>query len=320
MIGWLKRHLLALGITLGATLLLAGGALYYFTGILASFTVTIPVSARPNLTPAYLGLFYEEISTVSVDGYHLKAWSIPAPAKAPPLPSVIVIHGLGMNKEFMLGYVALAHAAGHPVLAIDLRGHGDSDPSLTTLGEREPLDIEAWINLLEQEGQAQKKPLLKPILWGTSLGAVTALRTAAADPRVGGVIADAPFDTLRHTMAVHAKLFFNLPEYPLVPLTAWQVSRKLRFNIDDVNSFQAVRAIHVPILILAAEKDRRMALPSVRSIFDAANEPKQFYLIPGEDHERRPFSPAFRDRITHFLDTCDAWNGIGQETAVMPTP
>jgi hypothetical protein len=188
---------------------------------------------------------------------------------------------------------------GHPVLLIDLRGHGESEPGVTTLGAREPLDVEAWMAFLRQQGES------KPILWGTSLGAVSVLRAAAVDSEVAGVIADAPFDTLRHTLAVHAKLFFCLPEFPLVSMTAWQIERRLHFAISEVDSFAAVAKIHAPLLVLAAENDRRMVPSSVRAIFDRANEPKRFYLIPGEDHETRRFEPGFRETVASFLDLCD---------------
>ncbi len=272
--------------------------------MLAHFATTVPPAARPNATPALLGLPYEEWSAVSEDGVHLKAWWVPSPGQ-PRLAPVIVIHGLGAGKEFMLGYASYLHAQGRGALLIDLRGHGGSDPSLTTLGAREPLDIAAWVALLHDRG------LPPPILWGTSLGAVAALRAAeaAAPGTLAGVIADAPFDTLRHTLAVHARLFFNLPEFPLVPLTAWQIGRRLDIRVDDIDSGKAVRSLHLPLLLIAAEHDRRMAPDSIRRLFAEANEPKRFYLIPGEDHESRHFGPGFQKALTDFLALCDQKSG-----------
>ncbi len=281
-------------------LLAVGAALDQVSQMLAVFAITVPAASHPNLTPASLGLPFEAVGVVSSDGYHLRGWWVPPPAGAPPKTPVVVIHGLGAGKEFMLGYASFLHAEGRGALLIDLRGHGESDPSPTTLGEREPLDVKAWLDWFGSRG------LAKPVLWGTSLGAVTAIRAGAENnDRIAGVIADAPFDTLRHTLAVHARLYFNLPEFPLVELTAWQIGRRLGFDVDSVDNLRTVTEIHVPILVLAAERDHRMTPESVRRIFDRANEPKRFYLIPGDDHETRHFAPEFRREVAAFLDSCD---------------
>jgi len=298
--------------------LLAGAALYEVSQMLAVFAITVPAASHPNLTPASLGLPFEAVEMVSSDGFHLRGWWIPAGVPGPgkgvmlqrrdgtrvlqPRMPVLVIHGLGAGKEFMLGYALFLHAEGRGALLIDLRGHGESDPSPTTLGAREPLDVKAWLDWFADRG------LGKPVLWGTSLGAVTAIRAGAANnDRIAGVIADAPFDTLRHTLAVHARLYFGLPEFPLVELTAWQIGRRLGFDVDSVDNLKTVAEIHVPILVLAAERDHRMTPESVRRIFDRANEPKRFYLIPGDDHETRHFEAPYRDQISSFLELCD-WN------------
>lgn len=287
----MKRWLFRLG-ALGA---LGGLLLFGFSNFLADFASQVPPVARPSFSPSVLGIATETVETTTADGLKVKAWWIPLTGSH--RPPVIVVHGLGASKEHMMNYILLARQAGHPVLAIDLRGHGESDPSLTTLGYREPRDIHAWLDFLEGRG------FNRAILWGTSLGAVTSLRAAAEDGRVAGVIADAPFDTLRNTLAIHGKYLFGLPPFPFAPATAWQLGRKLHFDVDDVDSVAAVRRIRVPVFILAAEKDRRMPLPTVRRIYDAAGDPKKWWVIPGADHETRTFLPDFQAQVTEFLKT-----------------
>ncbi|SDU17492.1 hypothetical protein SAMN05444156_2413 [Verrucomicrobium sp. GAS474] len=307
-----------------ATLAGIGFILFCLSAILADIAMTIPPVSHSGWTPAMAGLGYEEREATASDGVRLAGWFI-APderAQGRNLPTVVIVHGLGAGKEFMVNYILLAHQQGYPVLAIDLRGHGASAPGLTTLGYREPLDIVAWARTLRAAGTT------RVIFWGTSLGAVTSLRGAAAvekaasDPvsglqglSVAGVIADAPFDTLPHSIANHGRIFFHLPYFPLVPLTEWQIHRKFGFATSEVDSLAAVRHLHAPVLILAAELDQRMPRPEVHAIYEAAAEPKEFYLIPGETHETRRFAPAFRERITAFL----ARYSTGQPTGPVPT-
>jgi hypothetical protein len=39
----------------------------------------------------------------------------------------------------------------------------------------------------------------------------------------------------------------------------------------------------------------------VRTIYEVAAEPKEFWIIPGEGHENRNFGREFRERISEFL-------------------
>jgi pimeloyl-ACP methyl ester carboxylesterase len=210
-------------------------------------------------------------------------------------PPVIVLHGLGAGKAHMIDYILFAQAAGYPVLAIDFRGHGMSETSLTSIGYYESWDVEAAIEFVRKRGAGD------PVLWGTSMGAVAALLAAAEDGSVAGVIADAPFDTYRNTIRHHAKLMYGMSEFPLLTLAMPMIEERAKFKLDAVDSLRAAKRIDVPILILAAEEDRRMDPAMVRTIYEVAGGPKEFWIIPGEGHESRSFSKEYQEKIRTFL-------------------
>ena len=140
-----------------------------------------------------------------------------------------------------------------------------------------------------------------PVLWGTSMGAVSALLAAARDGSAAGVIADAPFDTYRNTVLHHAKLFYGLSEFPLITLAMPMIESRVRFRVDDVDCLRAAEQIQAPMLLLAGEEDVRMPPAMVRSIYERAAGPKEFWIIPGEGHENRNFGQEFRDKVAEFL-------------------
>ena len=72
-------------------------------------------------------------------------------------------------------------------------------------------------------------------------------------------------------------------------------------RVDEVDCLRAAEQIRAPVLVLAAEKDVRMPIPVVRSVYDRAAGPKEFWVIPGEGHENRGFGQEFRDKIGQFL-------------------
>ncbi|CAF0691873.1 alpha/beta hydrolase [Candidatus Methylacidithermus pantelleriae] len=282
---------------LGVAVLGAGLFLYSVTESLARLAVTVPWNSSPSVSPALLGLRYETWRCVSSDGVLLAGWYVPGESLS-RVPPLVVVHGLGASKEFMLNYIALGHRLGMGVLAVDLRGHGESQKTLTSLGYREPLDLEAW------EKELRSRGLPPPVVWGISLGAVTALRFASRHPEVAGLIADAPFDTLRHTLAIHGELLFGSKVRPLVGLVAWELQHGYGVPVQEVDCVAAASQVRCPTLVLAAEEDRRMPIPVVRRVFDALPGPKRWWVIPGTTHEKRPFTQAFCRVIEDFLRFC----------------
>ena len=291
--GFLKKHAKTGLVALAFLGLVVAGLVVLAASFLADLATKIPPTARPSLNPARMGLVCENIELQTDDGLRLSAWWMPK--GKPNRPPVVILHGLGASKAHMIDYILFAQEQGNPALAIDFRGHGDSDPSLTSIGFYESHDALAAMKFVRERGAGN------PVLWGTSMGAVSALLAAARDGSAAGVIADAPFDTYRNTVLHHAKLMYGLSEYPFVALAFPMIEQRARFRIDDVNCLQAAREVRAPVLVLAAEKDTRMPIPVVHSVYDQAAGPKEFWVIPGEGHENRGFGAEFRKKISEFL-------------------
>lgn len=111
------------------------------------------------------------------DGHRLAALHWRAPRGA---PGVVVVHGHGSRKENHADVAALLAARGLAVLALDLRGHGESGGELDggSLG-----DVAAALAALADAGHDRLG------LRGSSLGGLLALAASADDPRVGAVVA-----------------------------------------------------------------------------------------------------------------------------------
>ena len=289
---WRKQWKWIVGVG-GGLSLLVGGMLWLAAGFLATLATMIPPSARPAMHPTRLGLICQNVELTSDDGKKISAWWLPNGRKGKP--PVLILHGLGASKAHMMDYILFAQKEGYPVMAIDFRGHGESEASLTSIGFHESRDVEAGMRYIRGTGSGD------PVLWGTSMGAVSALLAAERDGSVAGLIADAPFDTYRNTICHHAKLMYGIPEFPLIVLACPMIEERAHFRMDDVNSLRAAAKIHAPMLVLAGEKDVRMDSAVVRTVYEAAGGPKEFWVIPGEGHENRTFQDSFQEKIRTFL-------------------
>lgn len=105
-------------------------------------------------------------------------WSAPEGA-----PGVVIVPGFGSRKDNHADYGEALSAAGMAALALDVRGHGDSDGALDA-GAMD--DVLAAVGVLAGRGHAALG------VRGSSMGALLALHAADRDSRVRAVVAICP--------------------------------------------------------------------------------------------------------------------------------
>jgi predicted acyl esterase len=95
-----------------------------------------------RMCPCLAHMHCESVAIGAPDGIVLRAWYYTP--ETPDGREVILLHGIGSNRQDMvaLGDFFLKH--GYSVLEPDLRGHGESG-GLATYGVREEGDITAWL-------------------------------------------------------------------------------------------------------------------------------------------------------------------------------
>jgi uncharacterized protein len=143
-------------------------------------------------TPADDGLPYTDATLLTRDGIKLAAWYIPGPGTRSD--GIVLVHGIGANRQGLLPLAGALHARGYHVLLFDLRAHGASAGDTSTLGVRETLDVDVAVKYL------QMQPGVDPArigVYGQSLGAATVLMAAAADDDIHAVVSESPFASAR---------------------------------------------------------------------------------------------------------------------------
>lgn len=109
------------------------------------------------------------------------------PASAAPAPGVLLLHMLGRDRSDWESLARDLQARGYAVLALDLRGHGESAGPVDW--NKSPADVRAAWDVLVARPEVD--PTLCAIL-GASIGANLALIVGANNPDVATVIALSP--------------------------------------------------------------------------------------------------------------------------------
>lgn len=253
-----------------------------------------PEWAEAPATPADLGLPYEDVRFTTDDGVTLSGWLVPAARETKT--AVVVLHGFGGHRLPELATVVPWLRERHHVLQFDFRGHGQSGAGDVTLGAAERRDVAAAVSFLEHRAMG-------PIaLFGISMGAATAI-VSAPDLPVAAVVADAPFAELHHPIANRMREV----GYPLPGLGARAIvagaSVRARLRLRDPIS--AVRRIAPRgLLIIAPREDQAISWRQMVRLYEAADEPKELWIVPGAGHaEAYATAPeAYRSRVLGFLD------------------
>jgi uncharacterized protein len=239
---------------------------------------------------------WQEIA-LDAGGLRLRAWLAEGKGGR---PAAVLVHGHNDHLESQRGSGERLHGMGFTVLLPDLRAHGGSQGRHCTLGGLERDDVRAALAELRRRGHGRHGF----VLLGASMGAVTVLRAAAVEPDVTAVVAEAPYDDYRSTVAHHAGLYYGLPPwFPLVPAAIAVAEWRAGFDASDVSAVDAARHMRARLLLILDEDDARMPETVIRRVLDAHPGPKHLWVAPRARHGRAPSAPGYWETVLGFVDS-----------------
>ncbi|MBG0809759.1 alpha/beta hydrolase [Methylosinus sp. H3A] len=211
-----------------------------------------------NVSPREAGLEgVEELRLATSDGETIVAWHAPPRAGRPVL---LYFHG---NAGALVDRVARFRnfmAEGYGFLAIAYRGYGGSSGAPTQEGLLH--DAEAAYAAARERGYAPARIALV----GESLGSGVATQLAARR-EAAALVLDSPFSSAADVAETR---------YGFLPVR-W-------IMLDQFRSDLAIRDVRMPVLIVHGDKDGVVPIALGRRLFELANEPKTFVLVPGGQH------------------------------------
>jgi uncharacterized protein len=258
------------------------GILVVLLGYIALSLFIAHVLTRPNnrptsVDPLQISSTIQSWSTKTADGLTLRGWYCPTRQHR---RLVVLVHGMGGNRDEMAWIGRDLHADGYDVLLFDLRGHGSSDPSRLTMGARERGDLRAVLDWANRQGFSQDR-----VGWlGWSLGAATLLMEGEQNLKIRAVVLDSPFGNLPELLDRQLTQHSHLPKLfnPGIILAA-----RLAFGVRTDNLVplrSALRWGQRPILLIHGEDDSIVPVSQARQIVGALGPNCQAMILPGVEH------------------------------------
>lgn len=207
------------------------------------------------LTPADLGLDFEQVAFQSGDGVKLSGWYVPAKDARFTL---LYCHGNGGNIMHRLDSLDQFCKLGLSCFIFDYRGYGNSGGRPTEAGTY--LDAQAAYDWLTR---VKHVPAGQIILFGRSLGGSIAAHLAGR-VQARALVVESAFTSYPD---MGARL------YPYMPVRLFA-----RFRYD---TRACIRQVRCPVMVVHSREDAIVPFEFGIRLFDAANEPKQFVEIAG---------------------------------------
>lgn len=217
---------------------------------------------------------YEDVSFRDSAGLLLRGWWVPATGNR----TVVMIHGWTSSRAETTSKSVYLHAAGYNLLLFDLRGHGTSDGSYTTMGFAEPADISSAVSFARQ-----RAPTAPIALLGYSMGGALAVEAGARNPDVAAVIEDSGYGSLSAVIATRFSQVTRLPSFLDAGMLAIE-RLDLGFEAGAVRPAGDATHLHKPLLAIIGTADTMVPPAQGESIYRAAAGPRQLLLIPGAGH------------------------------------
>ena len=205
------------------------------------------------------GLKFEDAWFEAADGTKLHGWYVPCEhAKA----AVLFSHGNGGNLTHRDDLLRVLHARVRvSVLIYDYRGYGRSQGKPSEAGIlADARAARAWLAARE------KLDPRKLVMMGESLGGAVAVDLAVREG-ARALVLQSTFSSLPDVAGYH---------YPWLPVH-WMMRTRL-------DSRRKIGQYHGPLLQTHGDADTIVPIQFGRRLFEAANEPKQFLVLPGHNH------------------------------------
>lgn len=212
--------------------------------------------------------------------------------------AIVFVHGFnGYRTKPKIRTLVEGLARRFPVIAFDLRGHGQSQGACTG-GELESLDVHAAVEF------ARRRGFRRVVTVGASLGGIAVIRAAGSDGDADAVVA----------ISTPAKWGFD--ETPALRRMTWiftspvgrQAIRRLfgtRIHLNWGNPdppLEAITRIHQPILIVHGADDHFFAPDQAEALFAQAPEPKRLLIMERFGHAEDGFTVAFAAQLVEEIE------------------
>lgn len=248
------------------------------------------------------GLAEEVTFTSAEDGIRICGWFFAAP-NAKPAATIILCHGIWTGRRECLPLALRFQAAGYNVLCFDFRAHGMSDGRFTSVGHHETYDVLGAVAYVKTRPEVDTSRIG---VVGFSMGGAASIQAAARCEDIAALVADSAYANFLDAARYSFRVVTRVPHFPIASVALHWAKWILHVDASQLRPVDVIGRIGPrPILITHGEMDEIVPARHAVSLFQAADEPKDLWLVPGAHHvgARDLDTDGYFTRIERFFRT-----------------
>jgi pimeloyl-ACP methyl ester carboxylesterase len=200
---------------------------------------------------------------------------------AAPRGTVVLLHGYGLAQFSMAPWALRLAQEGWRCVLVDLRGHGKSTGRRIYFGMKETTDMSQLLDALAHGGE-----LREPVaVMGESYGAALALRWKTVDPRVGPVVAIAPYAVLSNAVVNIGRDYAGWMPGCLVRAGARRLPSVLKVPPEELDTTTVLKRDPVAAFFVAGGEDAISPAADVAELERMAGPGSRLIVLRGATHE-----------------------------------
>lgn len=211
----------------------------------------------------------------SQSGSTIHGWFIPG---QPGAGAIVLMHGVRSNRLSMLERARFLNRAGYSVLLFDFQAHGESTGKHITFGSLESKDAQAAVHFLRTTAPNEKIGVIAVSMGGAA--SILAEPSLNADAFVFEMV----YPTINEALTNRITSRLGGWSRILSPVLLPQLRLQTGINPSHLRPIDHIKRINAPKLFIAGANDRYTPLEESRALYETANDPKEFWVVPGAGH------------------------------------
>jgi fermentation-respiration switch protein FrsA (DUF1100 family) len=121
--------------------------------------------------------------------------------------------------------------------------------------------------------------------------------------RLDAVVLESLHPTIEEAVENRLRLHLGQLGPVFSPLLLSQLSFRLDASPDELNPISRIGDLNAPLLLISGTDDRHTTVAEAERLFDAARQPKEIWIVPGEGHFNMHAyaGKEYENRISDFL-------------------
>ena len=238
--------------------------------------------AQKVYAPEEYGVEAKTIELTTEDDIRIETYLVEADS---PKGTVILISGIhNPSVTAFYGYSRLLKNNGWSSCLVEMRAHGKSDGDMICFGMKEWMDIKAAVDYLKADDTYSKLPI---VVWGTSMGASTAINSIGEIDEIDGLISCSAFSAWSDVFLEYMEMS-GVPRFLAImekPFLNCYLGFKVGFSNMKINAKEEIKKLNGrPALLMHSLEDTQVPYENYERIMKAKKQEVATFVKEGDYH------------------------------------